>query len=224
MKQSLSPFHGYPKTRQYDDDHGHPAFKVVPSYLTPTGARIADTIGIGCMVWFVLLGVASLGNPAAQGGGLFAIIIPILLLAAIQAMCRSFFKTQTKLELTNEHFIVYGAFGSRQFDRSLPHRFTLIPHDKTEEEQEKHLLEERQAQSRGQIIKKRKYYGDAYHLSYEYLGQRNDILTVMGKKDALAIAARLKAIDDVLNANSGRSEGVFLTPEEEWDEDSGDIE
>lgn len=225
MKKPLSPFHGYPATTQYIDVHGRAAFRVEPFYLTPTGARIGDTLSAGGVLWFVVFGVANLDNLGSQGGSwIAAIVISVLFITTIQALCRFLFKTHTRLELTNEHFIVYGAFRSKRFDRALPHKFTLIPHDKAEDEREQHLLSERQAQSRGQFVRKKKYYGDSYHLSYEYLGQRNDVLTVMGKKEALAIAARLKAIDDVLNANSGRSEGISLTPEDEWDNNSGDIE
>lgn len=226
MKKSLSPFHGYPATRQVIDSKGGLYFRVEPHYLSPAGARIADALGGVSMIGALVTGAAlNSDNPEVQGWHWIAAIAgPLLLLTFLQKQWRLIFSKHIRIDLTNDHVTVHGFFISTQFDRTLPHKFTLILHDKAEEEKDRHLLEERQAQSRGRFIKKKKYYGDAYHLSYEYMGQRNDILTVFGKKEALAIAARLKAIDDVLNANSGRSEGISLTPEDEWDDNAGDIQ
>ena len=39
-----------------------------------------------------------------------------------------------------------------------------------------------------------------YHLCYELLGQRNDITEICGRPEAQAVLARLRAIDDVIDA------------------------
>lgn len=80
-----------------------------------------------------------------------------------------------------------------------------------------------QAQITRKPIRKQRWYANSFHVSFDYLGQRNDIMTVYGQKEAVAIATRLKACDDVLDALARRGQGTPLTPADEWGDQPGAI-
>jgi len=75
-------------------------------------------------------------------------------------------------------------------------------------EKDSHEFETRRAQASGEVIRKTSYYGESFHITLEYVGHRNDLLTVFGPKDALAILARLTACDEVLSARSKTGAGL----------------
>ena len=74
-----------------------------------------------------------------------------------------------------------------------------------------------------QIIKKRRYYQDSYHLAFEYVGQRNDVATIYGRPEAQAVLARMKSVDEVMTAHANRGDGTPLRPQQEWVEQPGAI-
>jgi hypothetical protein len=125
--------------------------------------------------------------------------------------------------LTLDQFSVEKMFGWRHYDRLLPHRFALVQHDWAQAEQENAEFQAAQAQRRGKLIRKRRWYSNSFHVSFDYIGQRNDVLTVYGQKKALAILTRLNACDNVLDALARRGQGTPLTPEDEWGDQPGAI-
>lgn len=114
-------------------------------------------------------------------------------------------------------------YGWKVFDRTLPHKFSALAHDKTRAEQEQIDLAVRKEQARGRIIGKTRYYGESFHIVFEYLGQRQDLLTIYGPKAAKSVLSRLIACDSVMNTQTRMDEGISLDPEDEWSEDTGDI-
>ena len=73
------------------------------------------------------------------------------------------------------------------------------------------------------MIAPTRYYGDSFHVVFEYLGQRNDIATVYGHKDASAIVNRLKACDKRLNQLAGMGDEAALDPDDQWNKGPGEI-
>lgn len=226
FKKILSPFDGYPTTRRKTDRQGQPYFTITPAYLTPFGAKCADfltgasTIGLLAGSIWLLQGMGHFETwhlIAALGG-------PFLASPLLKTGWRSFLKTSDKITMTQDQLKTGGPLGGRCFDRKLPHKFALVLHDKTRREQEQYELQQRRDQLSGRVTRKTRYYAEAFHVSYEYLGQRNDLLTVFGHKDALAILARLKACDEVLDGMTNKTDGISLDPRDEWGLQPGDIE
>ena len=221
-----SPFAGFPKTREVTQRSGEQCYIITPKTLTPRRAMVADFLGgltVAVSLYYAVKFVSLATNP--PGWALIgAFVLPLCALRLFQSFWRAALKKESHFEidesvLTQRRFPV-----STTYDRKLPHKITLLQHDLTEWEKETQDLAVRQAQSKGKIISKRRYYGESFHLSYEYLGHRNDLLTIFGRKDAIAVAARLKACDDVMNNQARMGDGIALGPEEQWNDEPGDIE
>ena len=220
-----SPFAGFPEPKEINKNDNL-RFIVKPSTLTPERAMVADFLGCASVIGSIYYcGLFVSYHPEPSGWAwIGAVIVPVLCTRIYQAIWRSLLKTESRFELDKEVFTQKRFPVSTTFDRELPHKFSLIQHDLAQEEKERHELAVRQAQAKGKVISKKRYYGESFHLSYEYLGQRNDLLTIFGRKEAIAIAARLKACDEVLNKHAGFDDGIPLSPEHQWNDQPGEIE
>lgn len=220
-----SPFAGFPATRQHKDKGGNLTFTVTPLVLTPLRARAADFLGGVSAAALLIGGVYVVSHlPGATGGHwLASLLAPWLGYHLFKAIWRYLLRKETRIVLTADEFRVWTWRGWKIFDRQIPHKFAAIRHDKTVAERERNELEIRKAQAAGKIISKTRYYGESFHLSYEYLDQRNDVMTIFGQKEARAVRDRLKAIDEVLNAAMRKGDGIALDPEQEWNDQPGEI-
>ena len=226
MGKIISPFYGMPSTEEVLHHDGTMSFIIEPRALTPERAQLADIISGFCVVCLGIAGIATGLDMNYRP----ELVFPVMM-GAIYAMSgpmdllfRQLLKKKTRIYMTIGHFSVKGLLGYKHFDRTLPHKFSVIPHDKTREEQDKHALQERKDQAAGRITKRTRYYGESAHVVFEYVGQRFDVMTVFGQKDALAIAARLKACDGRLDAMAGMGEGIAFNPSDQWGDDDEDIE
>jgi hypothetical protein len=226
MNQKVrSPFAGKPATWQVTDRNGLPAFHVEPRVLTPFRAMAVSSLSnLGTLagIGYGLLTAAGADNP--DGGMLVAAIaVPVAGGLMLRQMLDSLLRKRVRIMLTLERFSVRTLFGWKHYDRELPHRFALVPHDSTQAERDEEEFRMQQAQITRKPIRKQRWYADSFHVSFDYLGQRNDIMTVYGQKEAVAIATRLKACDDVLDALARRGQGTPLTPTDEWGDQPGAI-
>ena len=226
MKQTIrSPFAGKPATRQVMGRNGQPAFYISPRVLTPARAYTAALLaklGMVAGLGYGLIGVASVQNP--DSNMLTAALVGPVVGGFVlhRALC-SLFRRRVRLMMTTEKFSVKKLFGWKHYDRQLPHRFALVPHDWTRAEQDEGEFQAAKAQLKKQVLRKQRWFANSFHVSFDYLGQRNDLMTVYGQKEAVAIATRLKACDDVLDAFARRGHGTPLSPEEEWGDQPGEI-
>lgn len=225
LQKIRSPFAGKPATRQVVDRNGAPAFDVQPRVLTPVRAMAASWLtGLGVVagLGYGLAGVASAPNPDS-GMLTAAFVVPVIGGFVLYGALRSLLRKRVRLVFTLERFSVKTLFGWKHYDRLLPHRFALLQHDWTQAEQEQKQFQAAQEQRQGKLIKQRLWYGKSFHVSFDYVGQRNDVLTVYGPKEAMAIVTRLNACDNVLDALVRRGQGTPLTPADEWGDQPGEI-
>lgn len=221
----ISPFHGEPRTEQFTDENGNTAFHVTPKALTPLRVKLAEFLALMSCLGLALGGFNALTQAQHPADWLWWLVLlgPWLAYPLLNRLWRLNLRKETRIVLTIDQFKFMSWKGWRKFDRKLPHRFALILHDKTQAEKDAHELAVREGQARGQVIAPKRYYTDSYHLSFEYIGQRNDVLSVYGHKEALAILARLKACDDILDAEARMGDGISLDPEDQWNDQPGDI-
>ena len=226
MKMTVrSPFAGKPATWQVNDRHGNPAFHVEPRILTPFRAMMVNfltSVGVVAGMGYGLISAASADNPTPEMF-IAAIAVPAIGGIVLSRTLNSLFRKRVRLMLTPQRFSVRGFFGWKHYDRELPHRFALLPHDWLQAEQASNEYQMQQAQLARKPYRKHRWYSNSFHVSFDYLGQRNDIMTVYGQKEAVAIATRLKACDDVLDAFARRGQGTPLTPTDEWGDQPGAI-
>ena len=225
LQNVRSPFAGKPATRQVADRNGAPAFDVQPRVLTPVRAMTAHWLtGLGVVagVGYGLAGIASAPNPDS---GMLTAAMVVLVVGGfvLYGALRSLLRRRVRLMLSLEQFSVKTLLGWKHYDRLLPHRFALLQHDWTQAEQENVEFQAAQAQMRGKLIRKQRWFAKSFHVSFDYLGQRNDLLTIYGPKEAMAIVTRLNACDNVLDALARRGQGTPLTPADEWGDQPGAI-
>ena len=220
-KKFISPFHGKPETEQYADKYGHAAFRIAALAITPQRVKFAEFLALMSAIGLTWCGFQMLANTPAPADWLWParLLGPWLSYPLLNWFWRCILQTETRIEMTTDIFRFRSWSGWKTYDRKLPHKFSLIPHDKALEEKDEYEL----ARRRGQQNIRKRYYGDSYHLSFDYLGQRNDVLTIFGHKDALAILARLKACDERLDQLASMGDGVALNPEDQWTKEPGEI-
>ena len=193
--------------------------------LTPFRAKLADrgtpltTIAVFAgTLYGIIVATTQVLEVWAAGAALVAGSYPAARYLYRRALARS-----ATFEFTPDTFAVRRLIGWKRFDRRHPHAFSLLPHDKARDEHDAHDLATRKAQLKGSAIQKKRYYGESYHLSFDYLGQRFDLMTIYGHKEALAIQAELAAADQIMDGIARKGLGITLRPDDDWSEQPGDI-
>ena len=224
-KKIVSPFEGDPLTEEFTYKSGNTAFRVTPHVLTPLRVKLAEFLASISVLGMMGGGFYVLTERSEASAWLWGAVLlgPAIAFPLLNRFWRLFFYTETEMVLTIDEFRVRRWNGWQRYDRKLEHRFVPVPHDKTQKEKDANELAVRQGQARGQVIAPKRYYSDSFHLSFEYLGQRNDVLTVYGHKEASEILSRLKACDERLNKLSGMGDGIALDPEDQWTDQPGGI-
>lgn len=218
------PFAGEPATTQFTED-GQPGFKVTAKFLTPGRRRLADLLGLGVCLSICAAAITAMSPEASDQpfwAWPLATVAPLFFRRQVSDLFATTLRTTTRIVFTKKRIRVRRGLRRQSFDRALPHRFLMLAHDRALDERERHEFAARIAQQ-GQLVRKKKYYGDSYHIVLEYLGQRNDLLTVYGRKEALAILARLKAVDEAVDRHAATGAQTLFTPRDEWAEQPGGI-
>jgi hypothetical protein len=221
--RNRQPFDGKPATREETDENGNPEFRVSLRVLTPLRAKLADKLGEATAYAGTIGFILNAVNDDPSGMSLIGAGVAWVLRPVFETAWREALKRHKQVAVTREQFRFRGWLGWVSFDRALQHRHAVIPHDLARWERDQHELEIEQARQRHKVVQPRRYYQDSYHLIYELLGHRNDITEIYGRPDAQAAVARLRAIDDVLNARARRADGTPLKPGEQWVEQPGSI-
>ena len=227
MSEIIHWYHGKPDTRQTVDREGNLTLTVIPRELTPLRAKAADALAVLNAYGILYLGFHFTDAHLQQNwvlGFMALSCVAALSMYPLSLIWRFLLKKETRIVMTANRLSARTWRGWKHFDRTLPHKFAVIEHDKMQIEKEKHDLQLRRDQSAGRIVSRTRYYGQSFHIVFEYVGQRHDVLTVFGQKQALAVAARLKACDGVLDRKARMGEGVALDPDDQWDRGPGDID
>lgn len=223
--KARSPFAGFPAAWQSSDRKGNPVFHIEPRILTPF--RVGVLRFTSDLTIFAGIGYGLSAAFTAEDSNIWmyaaAVIIPMALERVIYKTLEWFIRKRVSIRMTLDRFSVKRWYGWRHFDRQLPHRFAVLPHDWTQAEQDLEELHQQEMQLKKQPTLRYRLYGESFHLSFDYLGQRNDLMTVYGQKDVVAVAMRLKACDDVLDALMQRGHGTPLDPGKEWSQQPGAI-
>ncbi|MCG7983355.1 MAG: hypothetical protein JAY90_11485 [Candidatus Thiodiazotropha lotti] len=224
QERMISPFEGGPVTVTRTAPDGAPEIAVTIDALTPEGAKLLDdlnafcpTVLTGLYIWGVLR--ADITDIYLLAGGFITVMtLAVMLLIYLHGVLT----VSTLAVFKPAAFRVYRGGAWTVYDRSLTHRFLMMKHDSAREERQSHELRIRRAQAQGRIISPRRYYDESFHIVFEYLGQRIDIATVYDQKRAMAIAARLKACDKLMDTK-GLGDGEVMSPDEQWGELPGKL-
>jgi hypothetical protein len=219
----VSPFWGEPKTRMRRDRRGIMTYTVTPDELTPEGARWADDL---TKLSLFLLYVAAIVL-AMQAGTFWAwgaaAIVPLMIAAVLDGLYAAMLSRNTTVVFTPTEFRVKVKNRWLVYDRTLTHRFIMLRHDLAPHETERREVVTRRAAHRGQFISPRRYFAESFHIVFEYMGHRHDILDVYDQTRAAAVLARLKACDEIMDNRAGMGDGEAMSPDEQWGKQPGDL-
>ncbi len=223
-RQIVSPFQGEPRTSSVFDENGNPAMLVRIAEVTPQGASLADGLSSLCtFILFIFLFSAGAGS----GNGLIWIVCMVMPFLFHSSIVEFFYSNMTKnldVLFTPREFRVKTEWGDWQiYDRTLTHRFVMMKHDKAREERDNHDRTIRRAQIRGQVASPKRYFDESFHIIFDYLGQRFDVVTIYDEKRATAVATRFMAIDKIMDMKNQMGEGEVLTPAEQWKDAPGSL-
>jgi hypothetical protein len=211
-----TPFDGKPRTREETDENGNLAYRVTARALSPRAAKIADNLGETTTAGLILLiGGYILEHDLPPTALLFAAALWFLH-PVFEKLWREALKRTVEIVVTADQFRFRRGMRWITINRVLRDRFALVHHDLARLEHDQHELEVLKAQKRGKIVQPKRYYQDSYHLCYELIGQRNDIIDIYGRPDAQAVLARLRAIDDVINGRAAWGNGTVTRPGDQW--------
>jgi hypothetical protein len=217
------PLDGKPDTRELTDANGNSEFFVSLRVLTPLRAKLADKLGETTACAGTALFILNALNHDAPAMSLAGAAACWFLCPVFEKAWGETLKRNVRVAVTREQFRFRPFLRWVGFDRALQHRISLVLHDLAKQERDQHERKIEEARQRRKIVQPKRYYQDSYHLTYELLGQRNDIIEIYGRPDAQAAVARLRAIDDVLNARARRADGTPLNPGDQWVEQPGAI-
>lgn len=225
MSVYKSPFEGEPATAEARDEAGNACFKITCKTITPFRERIVDSLT--SVVDYGLWGMGVLGLIQSRDPSVLIFLGGISLIGRrwYRRWIAEEFITSTTIMISEGAIAVQrGMFsGTETFDRHQVHRFALLQHDKAQDEQREHEHGQREDQSRREVELRKPYYQDSFFVVLEYLGQRHDLIEVYGRKDAMAILARLKACDEMAEAQTRQGQGLATRPQDEWGPQPGDI-
>ncbi len=217
-RRTISPFDGEPYTYPSRDEYGNPALKVMIYAITPEGARRADALAAfsTCMLWFFSFYVMGSAQPTIGLIWIVGLIAPFWMHKRIMQVFYNKLAKTTEVLFTPAAFQVKTKKGWEVYDRTLTHSFAMIEHDKTREERELHARQSQRDQMNRQVVARKRYYGDSYHITFMYMGQRFDVVTIYDQKRATAVTARLMACDKLMDTKNQMGEGEVMSPGEQW--------
>lgn len=228
----VEPLSSWPQTRVFKTPDGLLAFRVAPNVLTPLRARLADQIGEAlwwvAMLWMVYAFLSAPEFKAPHGPDIS--ITTLLAVGAfilrgewlLAALARLALRRRTEIEMTVDAISVRSGLLWRRYARLLEHRFTLEVHDHAEQERRDYDKKVHRATTT-KVPPFVPYYGDSLHVVLRYAGQRADLLTVYGPKQADAIRARLELCDRLLNDAIKMSGGISQKPGDDWTDAPGGL-
>lgn len=202
-----------------------PAYRIRFKALTPLRGKIAEALGFaiaitgGYGLYDVLTARPDISTDisiASAAGFLFT--YPLW-----QALARWALVRTTRLTLTLDRIRVRRWFRWDEYDRTLPHSFALLRHDKTRQEERDNEFRVRLAQAEGEVIQPREWYGRSLHLALDYVGHRIDIAEIYGARKAQAVLARLNAVDALLDRQLHHTAGLALASADDWGPEPGEV-
>lgn len=223
---TVSPYDGKPTTTHGLDRNDISIFSIITKEITPGLAKFADWVSIVLVVCFLVVVITNFHpyqtpNEKMILGAVFY-AVALLGYPIFRTFWRFYLKKETHIMMNAELFMVKRPRGWKKYNRTLEHSFYMIPHDKSKIEAEiiDHNIQQGNVTAAAHTMR---CYSNAFHICLNYMGTRQDILTVMGHKEATAILARLTLCDETINAQIGMGDGVPLKPEDQWNNNTGDI-
>jgi len=212
------PFRGRPRTVLRKTDNDEIIITVDVFALHPWMLKCIRWTGIGCTAATIGLtgyGLAINSDPTWLNV-LAAVGISALTYPTWRYGLGYLFQFHVPVRFTPNQISFKRWFTWKHFERRHPHSFVVRFHDKQPKEKDRIDFLNKKRLARFWWFRRQPVFGDSYHIVLEYFGERQDVITVYGAKTADKIQARLKACDDIIEAETHGDGGITLSPEKDW--------
>lgn len=219
--QTVSPFDGLPTTTDIIEN-GVPTITVEATDTEPFRMKVAvGFVCAGLAAIFALVGTMDqrTAEQALFQGLMWSAIACLLVAASL------FARQPVTIRFTPTHLAVRRGYFAEQwhlFDLAHPHSIGMALHDKAMQEKLDTEYSKEKAARGGTAVQPELVYGDTYHICFSYFGQRHDLLTVRGRKEAARITSRLQACLEINRARAGKG-GSATRPGQQWTRSSGGV-
>ena len=205
--RTKNPVSGFPRTWQFTDTDGNPVYRIKPRIYTPIRAKIRDNCLKG-VAWIMALTCLFVILDSNNVDGAFVGVLAIQAGQALAIFAMLIFYTALRTErvvMSADVIAVRRWWGWKRFERNEPHMFYVTIHDWAVREHERIAEKVHEAAQKGKKLRIKAYFGQSFHIVLSYGGQRHDLMTVYGAKEADAVLGRLQYCDFRLDeAMSGR--------------------
>lgn len=222
-------FDGGPKTIDTIDEYGVPTIGVKLTATDPFWKKVADRVGMAILVPSIgAIAINFLGSQflrddwVGAGTDLIVVGLVVLCLTHLIRRVKRYLKFTPQELLIKRREFPWGHDWD-VFELNQPVRFTMIPHDHALWEREENEFRKAKASRSGRAIKPDSLYQNSFHVCLEHFGQRHDLITVYGRKEATAILTRLKACLEINKARAGRTGSTATEPSQQWKQTPGAI-
>lgn len=215
-------FDGGPKTTDTIDLYGVPTIEVKLTATDPFWRKVADRVGmILLMPSLGMIAIHFLNSPRLQadwsGLGVDLMVVGgfLLWLTHMIRKVERHVKFTPQALLVKRRRLLFGSYWE-EYELNQPVRLTMLLHDRALQEREENEFRRAKASMSGKALRTESLYQNSFHICVEHYGQRNDIITVYGRKEATAILTRLKACLEINKARAGRSASTATEPGQQW--------
>ena len=207
------PFIGSPPTKVLSTRTGEPIIYVSLMAISPFWVKWRNRFRF----WLPVAGMCYLGAPLVEleliplQSWIEVLIVPWVLFPLVYMIFFFLFSKTVKVIFASDKVSIVKGGRRVSFDRSLPHRFVCLEHDKAQKEAD-----------RG-VLPKKRVYAKSRILAFMYYGQRLDVLDIYGFKAARRFLDRCQACDAWMEATNKHGNGFATAPYEDFSSQAGNL-
>ena len=200
-KKYVHLFEGWPDVYPWkvQGEHG---MRVAGKHSTPCRLKKANNLSLAAVIAYaVILGLLFRAefdwirdhNPEAWAAGAIA-LFAFLSLFTYAALDVRAAEKPTAVYLSPSFIKI----GEKVYDARVQHKFSMDVHRKAKEEADAELRAQ-QREPKNASIRHKKYYRDAFHIYFEYLGQRILVTDISTEEVAEKLLRALVAVDRIMH-------------------------
>lgn len=227
IKRTQSVFDGGPVTHERIDKNGQLTITVQVKAIGPKMSQLADFLSYGVAG---VTAIASIGgaimlneaSPVKRGAMLF---IPIPTYFAAKHVFYQMFSRTKPVRCTLETTSFRKGLRIKHFDMNMPCGWLINEHPKAGLEKRKSEVRKEKQKLATPSSFSLPFYFKPFHepylansriVSFEYMGQRIDLIKTKSLEEAQEIVARLNAVHEVIEGRSSSDRGIATSPDQAW--------
>ena len=230
--RTRSVFDGGPVTTENIDKDGSAIITVQAKTIGPKGAQFADLLSCLIAGGTAIIGIGSAilldESSLFQRSLMASAVIPAYFLS--RHVLYELFSRTKLVRFTKDAVSFRRRLRTHNFDTDLPHKWVLHPHPKVGLEARKLEVKKAKRDLKKSVLSGfyfkpfwEPYLGNSRVVSFEYMGQRNDLMKAKSLEQAQELISRLTAVSEVVAGRKNSGDGVATSPNQEWGKQAGGL-